>query len=113
MEDNLELHRSCAYLVAKRNESRNQRARTYQGNNLTNGTVLPVEIYDRTDDSYLHLCAILSVSFGTRVGRFLVIGDRFQFLRPSTDIGRFHRKTGQNCNLSFLNLMKFEEVEQK
>lgn len=60
---------------------RSQRARTYQGNNLTNGTVLPVGIYDRGDVHTLPR-AILSASFYP-----LVISVRFQFLEGK-DIGK-------------------------
>lgn len=79
-EDNPELHRSYAYPMAKRNECRNQRARTYQGNNLTNGTVLPVEIYDRVDVPPC-LCVILSASFDTLVGRFFLSVHDLDFRR--------------------------------
>lgn len=83
-EDNLELHRRLR-LSGRQSEmkGRSQRTRTYQGNNLTNGTVLPVEIYDRADahtraffflPSFFSFFsyAILSASFGARGRSFLL-----------------------------------------
>lgn len=58
-------------------KARSQRARTYQGNNLTNGTVLLVGISDRGDvPSSRHII---------RLFRPLVISVRFQFLTRRID----------------------------
>lgn len=71
--DNLELHRSA---VSARRQSGMKRARgsqrarcTYQGNNLTNGTVLPVEIRDRVRDATGFYRCRRRISISRAVGR--------------------------------------------
>lgn len=98
-EDNLESYRRSAYPAVKWNESQSQRARTYQGNNLTNGTVLPVEIYERAG-ARMHLCATLFASFGySRRSVSLSMFDfNFQGYRSTTTVGQ--RQTSSRKMLS-------------